>query len=190
MARKALNFAAFYAGYLACVFGAGRGQAQAATATAFVLLGMHLWQAPERWREARLLGAAGILGLAAESAHTLLGFVEFSGRELSVGSVPVWMIALWMLFASTLRFSLSWLAGRYALGAALGSVAGPFSYYAAVPIGAVRLHPDVSYSLLGLAVVWAMATPLLLRLAALSQPPQPRMAARARDVSEKSSSST
>ena len=170
MARKILNFAAFYAGYVACVFGAAREQALAGSAAAALLLILHLWFVPDRRQEARLLGAAALVGLGIESLHTALEFVEFAGREISLGGVPLWLVLVWMLFASTLNGSLSWLSGRYALGAALGAVAGPFSYVAAEPIGAVDLHDNALYAVLGLAAVWTITTPLLLRLAAFFAP--------------------
>lgn len=179
MLRKALNFASFYAGYLVCVLGAGAGLSVAATGLSAGLIVLHLWFAAERGREARLLSVAGVVGLGAETAHTAWGILEFSGTELALGEVPLWMPALWMLFASTLNSSLGWLAPRRILAAALGAVAGPFSYYAAIRVGAVELHPDLFYSLCVLAVTWTIATPALCALAARGRP-----AARAVDAGD------
>ena len=72
------------------------------------------------------------------------------------------MVALWMLFASTLNASMGWLAGRFAVAAALGAVFGPLSYLAGARLGAIELHANTAVSLTAIAVVWAGALPALL----------------------------
>ena len=42
-------------------------------------------------------------------------------------------------FAGTLNSSMKWLRGRYQIGAVLGAIAGPFSYYGGVQWGSVDL---------------------------------------------------
>ena len=44
-----------------------------------------------------------------------------------------------MIFATTLRSSLSWLAGRYWIAAVLGGIFGPVSYYARQEFGSLSL---------------------------------------------------
>jgi hypothetical protein len=79
-----------------------------------------------------------------------------------------------MNFASTLNVSLSWLAGRYALAAALSAAAGPLSYLAAMRFGVI-VFPDTFRNLAVLAAIWAVTTPGLLCLAAALLPrPRPR----------------
>jgi hypothetical protein len=56
------------------------------------------------------------------------------------------------------------LRGRPALGAVLGLVGGPLAYLGGEKLGAVALVQPVP-ALAALAVVWALATPLLLALA-------------------------
>jgi hypothetical protein len=68
-------------------------------------------------------------------------------------------------FGTTLRGSLSWLVGRYALAAVLGAVAGPLSYLDGAKLGAVTLHPSRAFSIAALAVGWAVVMPLLVWLA-------------------------
>jgi hypothetical protein len=78
---------------------------------------------------------------------------------------PVWLVALWAMFGTTLRGSLSALAGRYGLAAVLGAVAGPLSYLGGAKLGAVTLHPNRAVSIAALAVGWSVVMPLLVWLA-------------------------
>jgi hypothetical protein len=78
--------------------------------------------------------------------------------------VPLWILAMWVLFATALRSSLRWLQGRPALAALFGAVGGPLSYAAAARMGACRFEQPV-VSALALGVAWAVITPLLVALA-------------------------
>jgi len=76
---------------------------------------------------------------------------------------PAWMWALWVLVASTINGSLSWLKGKPILGAILGAIAGPLSYEAGMKLGAGNWgssHKWIGFALVSL--VWALAIPLFL----------------------------
>jgi hypothetical protein len=74
------------------------------------------------------------------------------------------MVALWGLFAIALNVTLRWLRRRYLLAAVLGAVCGPASFVAGVKLGAAQFVDRVP-ALAVLAVVWAVAMPLLVWLA-------------------------
>jgi hypothetical protein len=61
---------------------------------------------------------------------------------------------------------MAWLQGKYALGAGLGAIAGPLCYEAGVRLGAAQWpNPEIQvFGLVYLAVVWALAMPILLYL--------------------------
>ncbi|WP_415066157.1 DUF2878 family protein [Polynucleobacter necessarius] len=61
-----------------------------------------------------------------------LGCLDFQDAWPSSNLSPVWMWALWLLVATTINGSLSWLRGRPILGAFLGSICGPMSYEAGI----------------------------------------------------------
>lgn len=44
--------------------------------------------------------------------------------------IPLWLMLLWALLATTLRHCLAWTARPWWLASLLGGVAGPLSYYA------------------------------------------------------------
>ena len=161
-----INILSFQTGWFACVLGAAHGRPLLGPVVVAVLLGLHLYLTADVKGEIRLLATAGVLGFLLDSLQALLGVFSFgTGGALSWMS-PLWMIALWPNFATTLHTSLSWLAGRYALAAVFGAIAGPLSYYAGAQLGALSLHPHLFVSLGTLSVVWSILTPGLLWLAA------------------------
>jgi hypothetical protein len=103
------------------------------------------------------------LGAAGEVSLRALGMTAFSPGPWSIAGVPVWMIALWGLFATTLTSSLRWLQGRWLAGSLLGAVGGSLSYVAGARLGALDL--PASASLWVIALLWALALPLMSELA-------------------------
>ena len=66
------------------------------------------------------------------------GWLEYPSGILLSNTAPHWIVAMWVLFASTLNVSLRWLRGRWALATLLGAVAGPLAYYGGAGLGACR----------------------------------------------------
>jgi hypothetical protein len=160
--RRLLNFVMFYLGWFACVAGAGLGHLWLGPAVVAVLGMGHLLLTRDRVREATLAVTIGLFGFAVDTLQASAGLYAFTGTSVLPWLCPLWMVALWMLFATTLNSSMAWLAGRHRLAAVLGAVCGPLSYAAGARLGAIELHPDALVSLAGIAVVWGLAMPALL----------------------------
>ena len=75
----------------------------------------------------------------------MMQWIVYQNHGWSDALVPVWILALWCAFASTLNVSLVWLQGRYLMAILLGAIAGPIAYLGAERIGAVTLTGEVSY---------------------------------------------
>lgn len=159
---KLVNVLLFQAGWFACVLGAARGRVWTGTALGLVLVGAHLALVQHRRSEAKLLAFALVLGLAVDSAHQGLGTLVFFSGGVVAGLAPPWILVLWMQIASTLRFSLHWLAGRYLAAGVLGGLAGAGAYAAGVRLGAAEFGPDKAQALALIGLGWAAALPLLL----------------------------
>jgi hypothetical protein len=125
-------------------------------------VGAHLALVQHRGPEARLLAFALVLGLAVDSAHMGAGRLVFFSGSVVPGLAPPWILVLWMQIASTLRFSLNWLAGRYLLASLLGALAGAGAYAAGVRLGAAEFGSDSTLALAWIGLGWAVALPLLL----------------------------
>ena len=164
--RKILNFVLFQAGWFACVLGGAHGMPVAAVAAAGAVIGVSLrWFSVDRMSDVRLFLAVALIGFCVDTMHLRFGGFALIGDPRFPHLCPLWLVALWAMFGTTLRGSLSWLAGRYGLAALLGAVAGPLSYLGGAKLGAVTLHPNRAFSIAALAVGWAVVMPLLVWLA-------------------------
>jgi hypothetical protein len=105
-----------------------------------VLVMGHLLLTRDRAREATLVLTVGLFGFAVDTLQASAGLYAFTGTSVLPWVCPPWMVALWMLFATTLNSSMAWLAGRRRLAAVLGAVCGPLSYAAGARLGAIELH--------------------------------------------------
>lgn len=159
---KLVNVLLFQAGWFVCVLGAARGWVWMGTILGLVLVGAHVALVRHRNREVRLLAIALVFGLVVDSAHIVSGSLVFFSGNVAPGLAPPWILVLWMQLASTLRFSLNWLAGRYLAASALGALAGAGAYAAGVHLGAAGFGPDSALALARIGFGWAVALPLLL----------------------------
>ncbi len=158
------NFIAFQFGWFACVLGAAWGLPWVGTGIALVIIAWHLLRASQPRRElVTVLAAAGI-GALWESLLITVGWIQYPNGMLLANTAPHWMVALWMLFATTLNVSLGWLKRSLLLGSAFGAVGGPLAYFGGAKLGAL-VFVDQTAALVALAVGWALATPLLLAVA-------------------------
>ncbi len=161
MIYKVLNYGGFYLGWLACVKGAAAGYPWLGPAATALLVAAHLYVVPDARREARGLAAVGALGLVVDTLVPALGLYRFAGTwDAAPWLAPAWIVALWVLLAATFDSSLSWCARRPLLSAALGAVAGPFSFLAGEALGAATLLPaSRALGLAGVGAVWAAGFP-------------------------------
>lgn len=165
----ALNIVLFQAGWFACVLGAAHGRPLAGAAAALAIASGWILRAPRPGRELALVLAASLAGLALDSLLAQSGWVAFESALPAAGLAPVWMLALWALFAVTLNVSLRWLRHRLLLAGALGALGGPAAYYAGGKLGALSFA-DAPAALVLIALGWAFATPALLALARRLEP--------------------
>lgn len=160
----AANFILFQAGWFACVLGAARGFPWQGALVALLIAGFIVLRSRHPRGELALVAAAALAGFAFDSVLALTGWVDFEGAVPAPLLAPVWMVALWALFATTLNVSLRWLREWPALGVLFGAVGGPAAYYAGEQLGALQFA-DPLLGLTAVAVGWALATPLLFALA-------------------------
>jgi len=161
---KLANFVLFQLGWLACVLGGAWQLPWLGTALAAAIIGWHLRTAIRPRQALALILLVGAMGAAWDSLLVNAGLLAYPSGTLIAGTAPHWIIAMWMLFATTLNLSLRWLQGSYWLAAAGGALGGPLAYYAGQQLGGVQM-PDPQAALLTLALGWAVLLPLLASLA-------------------------
>ncbi len=153
-------FALFQAAWFACVLGAAHGRSGWGVLAVAAVVALTWAASNARADELRLTALALLMGLAWDTALLQLGLLAYASPGPLPSLAPLWILALWALFATLLRGPLAWLQGRPLLAAALGAVGGPLSYLAAVRLGAGSF-PDGSRALLVLALGWSVMTPAL-----------------------------
>ncbi len=154
------NFLLFQLAWFACVAGAAQGMPWLGVAVTLAILAWHLYAAKQTKPELLLIACALIIGAGFDQSMLAAEWVGYQQHGWSDGVVPVWILALWAAFASTLNVSLAWMQGRYLIATMFGAAGGPAAYIGAEHLGAVTLNGQVSY--IALAVGWAIITPVLL----------------------------
>jgi len=159
-----VNFVAFQLGWFACVLGAAHGLPWAGTGVALAIVAWHLTRAARPGAELVLVLIAAGIGALWDSGLSALGWIRYPSGVLIEGTAPYWIVAMWMLFATTLNVSLAWLRRNLPLAAVFGALGGPLAYLGGAKLGALTFGAQEA-ALVALALGWAVLTPLLLRLA-------------------------
>jgi hypothetical protein len=160
-----INFVAFQIGWFAAVLGGANGLAWAGTLVALAMVALHLARVPNPRNEVILIGIAGSIGAVWDSTLVQLGVTSYPSGGIIPGLAPHWIVAMWMLFATTLNVSMRWLRGRWWLAAVSGGVFGPMAFYAGERMGGVAF-PDFWNAMIILALGWAVFMPVLSLLSA------------------------
>ena len=158
--RFIANIVLYQCAWFACVLGTATHHYWLGFAVIAATLLWHLWAAHAPGRELLLIGICALVGAMFESLLIETGWVRMEPAALLAGITPLWMVALWAAFATTLNVSLRSLRRRYVLIALLGAVGAPLAYAAGVRLGALQWVRPVP-ALLTIAIGWALALPLL-----------------------------
>lgn len=162
--RVALNLVSFQVAWFACVLSAARGAPAVGVMAVVAAVALHFALSDARTEDLLLVAVSLVVGFLGDTALARTGLVVYAAAGAWSNWAPWWILALWALFATTLREPLAWLHGRWLLAACLGAVGGALSYAAAQRLGACRL-PNAELAMVVLALGWAVITPALLMLA-------------------------
>jgi hypothetical protein len=155
-ARNTINFVVFQIGWFACVLFPGLG----AVGLVVLIVAFHLaFISKARKAELQFIGAGVVIGGLLDGLWFNIGVLDngIEGFQLT----PIWILGLWAAFSTTLSHSLGWISAKPWLPYVCAPIAGPFAYWSASKMGAVEL-PDLTFSLLALAIGWLVVFPLLL----------------------------
>ncbi|MEJ5059805.1 MULTISPECIES: DUF2878 domain-containing protein [unclassified Pseudomonas] len=154
MLDRLANAALFQLGWFACVMG-GNSLWLLVPLGALVI---HLLWISSWAEEGRLILSVVIVGTLVDSALRWLGVFGFSDDS---PLIPLWLMLLWALLATTLRHCLSWTARPWWRASVLGAVGGPLSYYAGGHLAGVQFPYGQLSTLIGIGLLWALLFPLL-----------------------------
>ncbi len=162
----AVQFVCFQLLWFAAVLGAARGSPWLGLLALAPYLAVELRTVPERGRWLARVLVVGLVGSLADTLLAALGVLRhpLAPADWPTPLVPPFIAVLWVAFATLPRVSLAWLAPHPLLAAALGAVGGPLSFWAGTRTGAVAFGAEPAVGVAILALEYAIATPLLLRV--------------------------
>ena len=158
------NFILFQIAWFACVLGAAKAMPWTGVGVTFIILCWHFYHTKQAKAEIALMLAALFIGGVFDQSMLTSRLIEYQAHGWSNWLAPVWILALWLAFATTLNASLAWMQGRYLVCMLFGAAGGPLAYLGAEKIGAISLLGNAAY--IALSLSWAVVTPLLVYLAA------------------------
>ena len=154
MLKPLANAVLFQCGWFACVLGGNSPWLLVGVA----VLAIHLLWISTWSEEGQVILAITLLGAAVDTSLRTAGVFHFS---MPGPLIPMWLILLWAVLATTLRHCLAWSARPWWRASLLGAVGGPLSYYAGSQLAGVSFGYATTPTLIGLAVLWALLFPAL-----------------------------
>lgn len=156
-----VNFLLYQTGWFACVLGVAWGFQWLGVCTALCLVGTHLWLAMDRAVQMKLSLIAAALGLVVDCTQLWIGVFAFSPDRVVSWLPPPFMTVLWIQFATTFRYCMSWLSERYGLSAGFGLVGAPMAFYAGERFGAIEFLSPRLFHFAVLGCLWSIVVPTL-----------------------------
>jgi hypothetical protein len=164
--RTIFNVIGTQIGWFACAIGAAKGMPWIGLVAVAIYLALYLYWSENRAGELRLMFLVGVIGMVIDSLNKTFGLLHYAGDSLAIAWLaPLWIVALWLEFATMLNTSLVWLQGRYFIAAVMGAICGPLSYLGGVRLGALSLLQSKTFTVVMLGIIWGMAVPSLTWLA-------------------------
>lgn len=158
--RLVLNIGLFQMGWFACLL---LPVQWSSLLVALVLL-IHfavIVPSTERVREGRLVVSVLCVGFIVELLYLWFQVLIRTDESLFP---PLWLLFIWLLFATTFRYSMAWLRPKLLLAAIFAGVAAPMSYLAGANLNAlVSLNSNPVFALSIIGISWAIIFPLMLR---------------------------
>ncbi|MDH3285871.1 MAG: DUF2878 domain-containing protein [Acidobacteriota bacterium] len=164
MIRRVLAGLLFQAGWLSAVLGAAWGAASTGAGIAIGVAFVNVVLSSSPRRVLAFVGLVAVAGPPADWLLVRLRLLSPTGWPETAWFIPIWLWALWPLFASVVPLCFDWLAGRYVLALVLGALAGPATYWGASRLGAAELHHDTWPSLAAVSLEWGVMLPALMLL--------------------------
>lgn len=163
MNRFVVNFITFQVGWFSCVLGAANGVPLVGPAVVAAVLLLHFNLVDHPRKEFALIALAGLMGAVFDTVLVRSGWLVYPNGMLIEATAPYWIVAMWLLFASTINLSMRWMHGRFAAALLLGAIGGPLSYLAGARLGGLEFL-DQAAALIALSVGWGVVTPILVAL--------------------------
>jgi hypothetical protein len=154
MKFKILNLVMFQLGWAICVLG-GNLMAVAYSLVALLIHHRYVLQSKSEWK---VIGFIVLVGITWDSLLVFFGLIVYPDAVWF--NLPVWMVCLWILFATTFMHSMAWLSGYSWVSVFVGAVFGPMSYWAGVEFSDASFGASPIMSMVVIAAGWAILFPI------------------------------
>ncbi|CAG9000738.1 MAG: hypothetical protein CENE_02741 [Candidatus Celerinatantimonas neptuna] len=138
------------------------GNAPISLAIAGITVILHLWFYGRRRAEWLVLLSIAVVGAACDSGLVYMGV--FGGAWANWG-IPLWLVLLWLVFATLFNVSLTWFHHRLGWAALFGGIGGALSYWGGARLGAIESL--YLWQMICLWAIWTVLFPLLIGLSRL-----------------------
>ncbi|RQW79988.1 MAG: DUF2878 domain-containing protein, partial [Methylococcus sp.] len=101
-----------------------------------------------------------LIGMTWESLLVKFGIVSYSGYPDAAAFAPYWIVAMWVLFATTINHGLRWIKRSWIVASAAGLIGGPLAFFSGAQLGAVEFS-NTALALATIGVGWAVLLPIL-----------------------------
>jgi len=98
------------------------------------------------------------------STDSLLSWFNVFQFDNDFALIPLWLVLLWLSFATTFSLSLKFLASNWWFAFAAGVIAMPANYLAGEKLGAVQFGLDSISVCILLATIWGVLLPAIFRI--------------------------
>ncbi|MBL7114720.1 MAG: DUF2878 domain-containing protein [Kiritimatiellae bacterium] len=94
------------------------------------------------------------IGMIMDTFLTLVGIIDPARNVIPFPFPPLWLIGLWIAFATFMKTTLTYLCDKPATQWCIGAIGGPLAYWSGARLGAIELHAHIILSLVVLALAW------------------------------------
>lgn len=133
----------------------------AAVPWALAWVALHIMLQPDSWQEMRFVLTVSVIGIITDATLTGLGVLIFSEQSMLL---PLWMVALWLGFATTVNHSLAVLRRSRVLRVLVAIAGAPSSYLLGSRLGQVELGQDILATYGIFSITWVVLLEVFARI--------------------------
>jgi len=159
-----VKFIVFQIGWFAAVLGGAHDYVFGGSLLVAAIVAVHIWQASIPSREVLLILFTTLIGTIWDSALVALNVIQYPHGIFISGVAPIWIIAVWALFATAFNTTLTYFKHRYVFASLFGAIGAPLSFLAGMRLGALQF-PNQTMALIVIGAGWATMMPMLMKLA-------------------------
>ena len=157
--KVAINVVSLQLAWIACAFGATTNNAFIGVAACSLVIALNIALSDYRVTLVVVSLFLGLYGAVTESLWAWTSVISFRAPVPFEQLAPIWIIALWSAFGGMIYPAFAMLVSRPITAALLGAIAAPWSYFAAHQFGALQLCEPYWFSMIAIAIQWAIALP-------------------------------